>query len=120
ATFDSAHFSVDANGFVSFNGSSFPFTDITAQTLVVNNGYVATAAGSYPMPATAAQGDLIILEAAAAGVIMDAPALNFIRIGNTITAASGTITSTAAGDSVTLRYRLSALTWIATSVIGNW
>lgn len=100
--------------------NSVIFTDTAATTLTVDSGYNATAAGTYNLPATAAQGELIIVNAEAIGVIIDAPALNFIRIGSSITAASGTITSTAVGDSITLRYRLSTLTWIASSVVGNW
>lgn len=101
--------------------NSVPFTDITAQTLVVDNGYFATAAGTYPMPATAAQGEIIIVICDTSGVVvLDCPALNFIRIGNTITSSGGTISSTAQGDSVTLRYRASTLTWEATSSTGSW
>lgn len=97
------------------------FTDTTAATLEVNNGYYATAAGTYDLPATADQGDLITIVCDTAGaVVVDAPALNFIRLGNTITAAGGTATSNDVGDSLTLRYRLSSLTWIATASTGNW
>ena len=145
ANFDSDIFTVDANGFVSTTGgtlvqsitggpgitisgtaavpivNSVIFTDTTAATLAVDNGYNATAAGTYPMPATAAQGELIIVFCDTAGaVVLDCPALNFIRIGSLITSSGGTVTSTAMGDSLTLRYRLSSLTWEATSVIGTW
>ena len=161
AHFDSADFSVDANGFVtggaglgqtitgdsggalsptagnwnilggpgvttSGSGSTLTinatvFTDTTATTMAVDNGYFATAAGTYNLPATAAQGELITIVCDTAGaVVVDAPALNFIRVGSLITAASGTATSTSIGDSLTLRYRLSSLTWEATSVIGTW
>jgi hypothetical protein len=89
--------------------------------MAVDNGYFATAAGTYNLPATAAQGELITIVCDTAGaVVVDAPALNFIRVGSLITAASGTATSTAIGDSLTLRYRVSSLTWEATSVIGTW
>ncbi len=101
--------------------NSVVFTDTTATTMAVDNGYFATAAGTYNLPATAAQGELIHIICDTAGaVIVDAPALNFIRVGSLITAASGTATSTSIGDSLTLRYRLSSLTWEATSVIGTW
>ncbi len=144
SNFDSADFTVDANGFVSLainpvleiiggpgitiTGTtaspivnSVIFTDTTAATLAVDNGYNATAAGTYNMPATAAQGELIIVFCDTAGaVVLDCPALNFIRIGSLITSSGGTVTSTSIGDSLTLRYRLSSLTWEATSVIGTW
>lgn len=101
--------------------NSVVFTDTTAATLVVDNGYFATAAGTYPLPATAVQGELLIVVCDTAGaVVLDAPALNFIRLGSLITSSGGTITSTSIGDSVTLRYRLSSLTWEATSIIGTW
>lgn len=97
------------------------FTDTGALTMAVDNGYFATAAGTYNLPATAAQGELITIVCDTAGaVVVDAPALNFIRVGVLITASGGTATSTSIGDSLTLRYRLSSLTWEATSVIGTW
>lgn len=101
--------------------NSTVFTDTAAATLAVDNGYFATAAGTYPLPATALQGELLTVICDTSGaVVLDAPALNFIRLGNQISSSGGTITSTAIGDSVTLRYRASSLTWEATSIIGNW
>ncbi len=101
--------------------NSVVFTDTTATTLAVDNGYNATAAGTYNMPATALQGELIIVFCDTSGaVVLDCPASNFIRIGNLITSSGGTCTSTLQGDSLTLRYRLSTLTWEATAVIGTW
>jgi hypothetical protein len=101
--------------------NSVIFTDTAAATLAVDNGYNATAAGTYTMPATAVQGEIIIVFCDTAGaVVLDCPALNYIRIGSLITSSGGTVTSTAIGDSLTLRYRLSSLTWEATSVIGTW
>lgn len=101
--------------------NSTVFTDTTATTMAVDNGYFATAAGTYNLPASAAQGELITIVCDTAGaVVVDAPALNFIRVGSLITAAGGTATSTAIGDSLTLRYRVATLTWEATSVIGSW
>jgi hypothetical protein len=101
--------------------NSVVFTDITASTLAVDNGYNATAAGTYPLPATATQGELIIVFCDTTGaVVLDAPTNNFIRIGSLITSNGGTATSTLQGDSLTLRYRLSTLTWECTSCIGTW
>jgi len=162
AAFNSAQFTVDANGFVSTSGTgvantitgdtggalsptagnwnilggpgvtttgsgstltinSVVFTDTTATTLAVDNGYFATAAGTYNMPATAAQGEVIEIVCDTAGaVVLDCPANNLIRIGNQITSSGGTATSNDIGDSLKLRYRLSSLTWHAISVVGNW
>lgn len=101
--------------------NSVVFTDTAATTMAVDNGYFATAAGTYNLPATAAQGELIHIVCDTSGaVVVDAPALNFVRIGTLITSSGGTVTSTQQGDSLTLRYRLSTLTWHATSVIGTW
>ncbi len=101
--------------------NSVVFTDTTAATLAVDNGYFATAAGTYPLPATAVQGEVLVVVCDTAGaVVLDAPALNFIRVGSLITSSGGTVTSTSIGDSLTLRYRLSSLTWEAVSVIGTW
>lgn len=101
--------------------NSVVFTDTAAATLAVDNGYFATAAGTYNMPATAAQGELIIVVCDTAGaVVLDCPALNFIRIGSLITSSGGTVTSTSIGDSLTLRYRLSSLTWECVGCIGTW
>jgi hypothetical protein len=101
--------------------NSVIFTNTTATTFAVDNGYFATAAGTYALPATALQGELLIVVADTAGaVVLDAPALNFIRVGSLITSSGGTVTSTSIGDSLTLRYRLSSLTWEATSIIGTW
>lgn len=101
--------------------NSVVFTDTAATTLAVDNGYFATAAGNYPLPATALQGEVLVVVCDTSGaVVLDCPALNFIRIGNQITSSGGTATSNAIGDSLTLRYRLSSLTWEAVSVIGTW
>lgn len=101
--------------------NSVVFTDSTATTMAVDNGYFATAAGTYNLPATAVQGELIQIVCDTAGaVVVDAPANNFVRIGAVITSSGGTATSTAQGDSLTLRYRLSTLTWYATSSMGTW
>lgn len=145
ASFDSDIFTVDANGFVSTTAGSLVqtitggpgititgtasdpivnsvvFSDVTATTLAVDQGYFATAAGTYDLPATAAQGELIHIIADTAGaVVVDAPAGDFIRIGNVISSDGGTVTSNAIGDSLTLRFRSSSQTWIATAVQGTW
>jgi hypothetical protein len=101
--------------------NSVVFTDTTATTLAVDNGYNATAAGTYNLPATAAQGEVLEIFCDTGGaVVLDAPASNFIRIGSQITTSGGTATSNAQGDSLKLRYRLSTLTWEAISVVGTW
>jgi hypothetical protein len=102
--------------------NSVVFTDTTATTLAVDNGYFATAAGTYNLPASAAQGEVIEIVVDVAGVVvLDAPALNFIKIGNALTSSGGTATSSGlSGDALKLRYRASSLTWESISVNGNW
>lgn len=101
--------------------NSVVFTDTTAATLVVDNGYFATAAGTYVLPAAPAQGEIVIIVCDTAGaVVVDAPGTQLIRLGNSVTSAGGTMTSTAIGDSLTLRYRTSNTTWHAVSSTGNW
>ncbi len=104
-----------------FTVNSVVFTDTTATTLVVDNGYFATAAGTYVLPASPAQGEMIIIVADTAGaVVVDAPGTQLIRLGSSVTSAGGTLTSTAIGDNLTLRYRSSNTTWHAVSAVGNW
>lgn len=101
--------------------NSVVFNDVTATTLVSDNGYFATAAGTYVLPASPAQGEEIIIVADTAGaIVVDAPSTHLIRIGAQVTSAGGTVTSTAIGDSLTLRYRSSSTTWFAVSSTGTW
>lgn len=98
-----------------------PFTDTTAITLAVNHGYFATAAGTYNLPSGASQGNLIVIVCDTPGaVVLKAPVNNYIRIGAAITSSGGTVTSTARGDSLTLRYRSSTLTWECVASMGTW
>lgn len=99
--------------------AAFPAT----ATATVNSGSFITAGGNIilDLPLVAADGDLIEVVCTTANLVaVDAPAANFIRIGTLITSGGGTATSTAIGDSVSLRYRLADLTWYATSAIGSW
>lgn len=87
---------------------------------VVDNGYFCTAALTVTLP-TGVLGDTIIINADTAGVItIQAAAGQTIRLANSTSAIAGTIASTKQGDSVTLVYRASTLTWFVSSSIGNW
>lgn len=163
ANFDSARFTVDANGFVSTSATgigqtitgdsggalsptagnwnilggpgvttsgsgstltinSVVFTDQGGTTSVTSDsGSFATAAITLTLPAVPAQGELVqFVCTSASALVVDAPSTHLIRIGSLVTSAGGTATSTAIGDSLTLRYRTSDTTWYATSVIGTW
>lgn len=161
--FDSARFTVDANGFVSLNGSgvaqtitgdsggalsptagnwnilggpgvttsgsgstltinSVVFTDQGGSTSVTSDsGSFATAAITLTTPGTPAQGEeLVFVCTSASALVIDAASTHLIRIGSLVSSAGGTATSTAIGDSLTLRYRSSDTTWYAVSAIGTW
>lgn len=163
AHFDSARFTVDANGFVSTSGTgiantitgdaggaisptsgnwnilggpgvttsgsgstltinSVVFTDQGGSTSVTSDsGSFATAAITLTLPASPAQGELVqVVCTSASALVVDAPSTHLIRLGSSVTSAGGTVTSTAIGDSLTLRYRTSDTTWYATSIVGNW
>lgn len=101
--------------------NSVVFTDVTAQLLVVDNGYFATAAGAYTLPAVPAQGEEVIVFCDTAGAVaVTANTGQKIRIGSSISSIAGTLTSTAIGDCLTLRYRTTGTTWMAVSSMGNW
>ncbi len=101
--------------------NSVVYTSTAAGALAINNGYFATGAGTYTMPNTSASGSLIEIVCDAAGVIVDPFGSTLIRLGNSITTVTtGTITSTAVGDSLIMRYRSSNLTWYVMASVGNW
>lgn len=165
ASFDSARFTVDANGFVSANGTGLgetitgdsggalsptagnwnifgrsgsktsgsgstltinspPFSQIgSSSTSVLNSGEFVTAAVTRTLPATAGllDGDLVIYYCTTAGaLVVTANTGQTIRIGTLVSSSAGTATSTAIGDSLTLRFDATAVSWRAVSVIGTW
>jgi len=102
--------------------NSVVFTDQAATTTVTNDsGSFATAAITLNTPNAPAQGELLqFVCTSASALVVDASGTHLIRIGNQISSAGGTATSSAIGDSLTLRFRASDSTWYATSVVGNW
>lgn len=163
--FNSAQFTVDANGFVSTSGSGVPNT-ITGDsggalspssgnwnifglsgsktsgsgstltiksppyadqggstTVTLNSGSFATAAITLTLPASAglADGDLFEFVAVTAGaLVIQAVGAQKIRLGNQLSSAAGSLTSTAIGDSISLRFRATDGFFYVTSSIGNW
>lgn len=109
-------------------GSSFTWSVITAdQTAAVNNGYFCNKAGTLALalPASSAVGDVIEVANinTATGVQFTQAAGQQIFIANTSTTlgATGTLTSSAVGDSLKLVCRAANTTWQAvTGIIGNW
>lgn len=92
-------------------------------TSTLNSGSFVTGAFTLTLPASAglADGDLFeYVATSASAMIIQAVSAQKIRIGSLISSAAGTATSTAIGDSLTLRFRAADGFFYATSVIGTW
>jgi hypothetical protein len=104
--------------------SSPPFSQVsTTSTSVLNSGEFVTAAVTRTLPATAGlvDGDLVIYCTNTSNALtVTANTGQTIRLGNVVSASGGTAVSTAAGDSLTLRFDATAISWQAVSSIGNW
>lgn len=104
--------------------SSPPFSQVGGSgTSVLNSGEFVTAAVTRTLPATAGlvDGDLVIYSCTTAGaLVVTANTAQTIRVGSLISSSAGTATSTAIGDSLTLRFDATAVVWRAVSVIGTW
>lgn len=123
--FSSSQFNVDANGFVTFTGSTsnIPWTDEGGNfNAGSNQGYFCTASLTGTLPPTPAQGDVVRVVVDTASVVnITANAGQKIRLGNSISALAGTAASTKQGDSVDLVYRASSATWYSVGGIqGSW
>lgn len=112
---------------ISAIGSGVTWSVITAnQTAAVENGYFCNKAGTLALalPATSAVGDVIEVtnENTALGVQFTQAAGQQILIGNTNTTlgATGTLTSSAVGDTLKIVCKTANTVWRATSIVGNW
>lgn len=111
--FDSADFTVDANGFVSSIAGSSPWIDFAGGALVNHTGYFATAAAVYTLPAGVANGDMIeIVDFIGGGVVLTAQGGDLIRIGNVDSSVNGTVTSTILGDALRIVFRAVGQVWV--------
>ncbi len=101
-----------------------PFSQVGASaTSSLNTGEFVTAAVTRTLPASAglADGDLFIYVCTTAGaLVIQSVTAQKIRIGSAITSAAGTATSTAIGDSLTLRFNATDGFFYAVSVVGTW
>lgn len=122
SNFNSAHFTVDANGFVSSLGAGFPWIDqATGITLAVNTGYFVTAATTQILPAAPTQGQVVKIVADTTGaVVVTANTGQTIRLGNLTSSVAGTMTSTLRGDCMELVFRAATSTWISIADNGVW
>lgn len=112
---------------INATGSGLAWSVITAnQTAAVNNGYFCNKAGTLALalPASSAVGDTIEVtnENTALGVQFTQAAGQQILIGNTNTTlgATGTLTSSAVGDTLTIVCYVANTIWRTTGVVGNW
>lgn len=96
------------------------------QTAAVNNGYFCNKAGTLTLalPATSAVGDVIEVtnENSATGIQFTQAAGQQILIGNTNTTlgATGTLTSSAVGDTLKIVCKTANTIWRVSSGWGNW
>ena len=92
-------------------------------TSVLNTGEFVTGAFTRTLPVSAGliDGDLIeFVCTSASALVIQAVGSQTIRLGNTVSSAAGTATSTAIGDSLSLRFRATDEVWYTTSSQGNW
>lgn len=120
--FNSAQFTVDANGFVTSLGAGFVWIDQgTNTTLAINKGYFATAAVTLTLPAAPSQGDTVkIICDTASTVVLTANTGQTIRQGNLASSSAGTFTNSLRGDALELIYRAATTQWIALNGNGTW
>lgn len=112
---------------ISVTGMGISWSVIAAdQTAAVNHGYFCNKAGTLHLllPAASAVGDTIIVtnENTALGVQFTQAAgqqINFSTSSSTL-GATGTVTSSAIGDTMTIVCEVANTIWRATSMIGNW
>lgn len=121
--FDSAQFTVDANGFVqSLASVAFVWQDSGPVAMANFNGYFATGAGAYTLPLGVTDGETIeIVDQIGGGVVVTAAGAQVIQVSNTLSSAGGTCTSTQSGDALRLIFRASTGRWICVpGAAGNW
>lgn len=100
-----------------------PYADQAGSTSVtLNSGSFATNAITLTTPVTAglADGDLIEFVATNGVLVVQLAATQVAHLGSAATSVAGTMTGTATGDSLSLRYQASTNDWWATSSIGIW
>lgn len=112
---------------IASSSTAFVWSVITAnQTAAVNNGYFCNKAGTLALalPAASAVGDVIEVtnENTALGIQFTQAAGQQILIGNTNTTlgATGTLTSSAVGDTLKIVCKVANTIWRVTSGWGNW
>jgi hypothetical protein len=100
---------------ISSVSAGFAWSDTSgAFAAVAQNGYFITATSTATLPASPSEGDTIIFVVDTTQILtIQANTGQLIRIGSTISAAAGTATSNARGDSIVIVYRSTGTTWFA-------
>lgn len=122
AAFNSADFTVDANGFVSAAPIWTEVTDASVNA-AVGNGYILNNAGllTVNLPATFAVGDEIRFCGKGAGLyVLDAPAGDTIHFGNQNTSSGGTVTATNRYDTIHILGTVADTEWTVLTSVGNF
>jgi len=128
SNFNSSHFSVDANGFVSSISGGFAWTDATGatQALVAQNGYITDRGGgvTYTLPASGTLGDTIKIVGKLGIATITPNANQQILIGSSSGAVgvTGTAVANNVGDCIELICITSGASCVfrADSVVGTW
>lgn len=103
-------------------GAGFPWVDESVSFLASSTtGYFCTNSLTATLPPSPSQGDVISIYAdTALSITIQANTSQFIQLGNAISSSSGSASCLSQGNSITLVYRASSLTWNTTSVQGSW
>lgn len=93
----------------------------TSFAAAVSTGYFVIGNATATLPAAPVQGNMIpFVVDGAFTLTITANTGQKIKLGAALSASAGTAVNNATGDSVTLVFRASDSTWIATSIIGTW
>lgn len=98
-----------------------PYADQAGSTTVtLNSGSFATNAITLTTPASAGliDGDLIEFVATNGVLVIQLAATQVAHMGTSVTSVAGTITGSATGDSISMRYQASTNDWWTTSAVG--
>jgi len=100
-----------------------PYSDQAGSTSVtLNSGSFATNAITLTTPVSAGllDGDKLEFVATNGVLVIQLAATQVAHLGTSVTSVAGTITGSATGDSISLRYQASTNDWWATSSCGVW